>query len=89
MPTYSIASAKAGRYIRHRSIIADHPIRAPPSSRMLLTPNDPKLSTLPYPKGNFGVGGFNAHEIVARVMKSLTRSVKECTASASSAGTSG
>lgn len=71
--------------MRQRSMIADHPINTPPRSNILLTPNDPKLSNLPYPNGNLVLGGLSANEIVARVIKSLTRSVKECTASARSA----
>jgi hypothetical protein len=67
------------------SISAAQPIYMPPISNKPLTPKDPKLSTFPNPSGNFSVGGFNAHDTVARVMKSETRSVRLCTASADNA----
>lgn len=57
----------------------------PPPSRMPLTPNDPKLSTLPYPLGNRSDGGFKDQETVASVIMSLTRSVRLWMASAMSA----
>jgi hypothetical protein len=60
-------------------------MKRPPLSRMLLTPSEPRDSTLPKPNGNFSVGGLRAQDTVARVMKSETRSVREWTASADSA----
>jgi len=65
--------------------MADHPIITPPNTNKLLTPNDPRLSILPYPRGNFSVGGLSAQDTVASVMKSDTRSVRLWTASAESA----
>jgi hypothetical protein len=58
----------------------------PPPSSNPLTPNDPRLSTLPYPLGKRSEGGFRDQETVAKVITSLTRSVRLWMASAESAG---
>jgi hypothetical protein len=82
---YSRNSATTGRYICNRSVREDRPMRTPPASNRLLTPNDPRLSILPKPNGNLAVGGLSAQLTVASVIMSETRSVRLCIASAESA----
>jgi hypothetical protein len=57
-------------------------MKQPPNSSIPLTPNEPRLSTLPNPVGNRAVGGFKLHDTVASVKTSLAKSVKLCHASA-------
>jgi hypothetical protein len=57
-------------------------MNTPPASNKLLTPNEPRLSILPKPNGNFSVGGLSAQLTVASVMISETISVRLCIASA-------
>jgi hypothetical protein len=59
---------------------------SPPRSSSEETPRAPSDSILPRPSGKRGDGGERARETVARVRRSLTRSVREWTASAVSAG---
>ena len=75
-------SASSGKNCWKIARRAAQPMRNPPPSNMPLTPNDPKLSTLPYPLGNRSEGGFRDHDTVASVMISLTRSVRLWMASA-------